>query len=471
MRTKLRNWIGPVVYLSNNWLSMTGVLLVTTSTVFWLFLLPSTWEGDSVHPYLGILSFLILPGGFFGGLALIPIGMAIERRRHGRPDVVAPLDFSNPKLRRLATLVGVTTFANLLLGSQFTYRAVTYMDSVSFCGQACHQVMQPEFAAYQNSPHSRVECVKCHIGPGASWFVRSKLSGTWQVVAVALDLYPRPIPTPVANLRPARETCESCHWPQKYGADRLRIIDKYAEDEKNTLSKTVLLMRIGGGAAGPGIHGAHLGGGIVIRYRPSDPQRQKIPWVEVSRDGRTETYLAKGETASSTSGLETRVMDCMDCHNRPTHAFEAPDRALDHAFASGALSPELPFLKKTGLEVLRKPYASGDEAIREIRRQIADYYGKSYPEIARQKAEEIRRAGERISDIYARNVFPHMRVTWGTYPNNIGHTDFPGCFRCHDGDHTGAGGKSIEQDCNACHQLLAMEEESPKILSDLGIAR
>ncbi len=468
--TSMRNWIAPVVYLSNNWLSMIGVGLVTTATVLWLFLLPATWEGDAVHPYLGILSFLILPGGFFGGLVLIPVGIVLKRRRQGLPQVLPPLDFTNPKLRRLAVFVGVTTFANILLGSQFTYRAVTYMDSVSFCGQACHQVMQPEFAAYQNSPHSRVECVKCHIGPGASWFVRSKLSGTWQVIAVSLDLYPRPIPTPVANLRPARETCESCHWPQKYGADRLRVITKHADDEKNTPSKTVLLMRIGPGAAGPGIHGAHLGGGVAIRYRAADAQRQKIPWVEVTRGGKSEIFLAKGATAESTAGLEARLMDCMDCHNRPTHTFEAPERALDQALSDGSLPP-LPFVKKTGLEILKTNFASNDEATRRIPELLAAYYAKSHPEAAKEKSGEVRRAGERVAAIYNRNVFPHMRVAWGTYPNNIGHTDFPGCFRCHDGEHTSAGGKTIGQDCNACHQLLAMDEASPKILSDLGMGQ
>src|SRR6185436_17478955 len=212
-----------------------------------------------------------------------------------------------------------------------------YMDSSSFCGLTCHTVMEPEYTAFQNSPHSRLECVHCHIGSGASWFVRSKLSGVGQVVAVTLNNYPRPIPTPVHNLRPARETCETCHWPQKYGEDRLRIFPKYAEDEANTLTKTVMLVKIGGGNHGVGIHGTHLGPGIRIRYGHTDEARQTIPWVEISdtNTGLKTTYTAPGAKPDG-SGTTLREMDCMDCHNRPSHAYQLPERAVDDALYNGA---------------------------------------------------------------------------------------------------------------------------------------
>lgn len=475
LEDKPKRWLSPLVYLSNNWLSLIGVIVVTTAAILWLFLLPTSLREEPQHPYIGILAFLMLPGFFFAGLAIIPLGIYLRARRQKRKEIpldnLPPLDLRNPELRRLLAFIGATTIANLIIGTQFTYRAVTYMDSVTFCGQTCHTVMQPEFAAYQGSPHSRVECVECHIGPGASWFVRSKLSGVGQVFAVAFNTYPRPIPTPVRNLRPARETCEECHWPQKFGADRLRVIDKFADDEANTQTKTVLLMRIGGGHGGPGIHGAHLGPGVKITYAPAGEDRQNIPWVqyENSVTGRTTVYPAADAKPEAVRNLPKRLMDCMDCHNRPTHAFELPEGAVDRAMAAGNISPSLPYVKKTSVELLRKNYASRQEAAQAIPAALESYYRQNYPANYAKSRDEILRSARAILAIYERNVFPDMKVTWGTYPNNIGHMDFPGCFRCHD-DRTSADGRKITQDCNNCHRMLAMDEPSPKILTDLGLA-
>jgi len=451
------HWLSPLIHLCNNWISLIGVVTVTTATIFWLFLLPSTLRGGTDNPYIGILSFLTLPVPFFAGLLLIPLGMLRQRKREGRASVYPPnfptLAWSNPELRKLAYFIGVTTVVNIVVASQLTYGAVNYMDSVTFCGETCHNVMQPEFTAYQNSPHARVECVKCHIGPGASWFVRSKLSGVGQVFAVTFNTYPRPIPTPITNLRPARETCEACHWPQKYGADRVQVIPKYAEDEANTKTETVLLVKIGGGNGGIGIHGTHLGPGVTIRYMPSDKERQTIPWVEYNGPAGQTVYATPGV---KTEGLPIRVMDCLDCHNRPTHTYEMPDRALDRAMDAGMISPSLPFAKKKAMEILKASYASRDEAARQIPATFAKYYQDQYPAVWAQRKSD-------------RNVFPDMKVTWGSYPNDLGHTDFPGCFRCHDGSHAAKDGRSITQDCNACHNLLAVDEASPKVLTDLGV--
>jgi nitrate/TMAO reductase-like tetraheme cytochrome c subunit len=447
---RLREWTRPVVYLSNNWISFLGVLAATSAFVFWLFLLPSSLSGGT-HPYLGILTFLILPGVFIGGLALIPIGMILRKRRTGVPPELPPLDFQNVNFRRLVVFVGAATFANVILASTFTYQAVSYMDSVGFCGLTCHKVMKPEFTAYQNSPHARVDCVQCHIGPGANWFVKSKLSGLWQVVSVTFDLYHRPIETPIPDLRPARETCEACHWPQKYGEDRVRINTHYGEDEKNSTTQSVLLMRIGK------IHRAHLDAGVQVRYR-ADPKREKIPWVEYTKNGKdAHTYVAKDAKPEVYNAMELRVMDCMDCHNRPSHSFETPEQAMDRTMASGAIPPALPFARKRGLELLKASYTSNEDADAKIRQAWAS----AYPNAAQ--------TGEAVAAIYNRNVFPEMNITWGTYPNHIGHNSFPGCFRCHDERESTTGGRTVTQDCNNCHSLLAMEEANPKILTDLGV--
>ena len=473
---QFRGWLAPVIYLSRNWVSRIGVVIVTSAAVLWLFLLPSSLRGEVQHPYIGILAYLILPGVFALGLFLIPLGIWLHtraERRAGRyPVTYNPLTLRTPELRQLALFIGLTTLVNIVIGSQVTYRAVAYMDSVSFCGRTCHQVMQPEYAAYQGSPHARVDCVACHIGPGASWFVQSKLSGMGQLFAVAFNTYPRPIPTPVRNLRPARETCEACHWPQKFGSERLRIIDKYADDEANTLTRTVLLMRISGRQGRPGIHDAHLGPGITIEYSHSDESRQSIPRVAYrnTSTGVSANYVTPDSTRGALEKMPVRQMDCMDCHNRPSHAFQLPERAVDMALADGAISPKLPFVKKSAVSALRRDYASQAEAETSIRDSIAKYYQGSQPAVWASRRAEIERASNVVAAIYGRNVFPEMRVKWGQYPNNLGHNDFPGCFRCHDGNHQADGGRVINNDCNTCHQMLALEEDAPKILTDLGLA-
>jgi hypothetical protein len=228
---KLRDWLKPVIYLASNWISLLGVVLTTTGGVMWVLLLPSMLRGHTNNAYVGILQFMILPMVFFAGLALIPLGIWWRRHHGALPAIFPPVDLANRQFRRLLLFLGVTTVANLVIGAQLTYRMVNYMESVTFCGKTCHEVMKPEYTAFQNSPHSRVECVNCHIGPGADWFVKSKISGAWQVISVTFNLYERPIPVPVKNLRPARETCEVCHWPQKFGGNRIRVIDHFSDDE------------------------------------------------------------------------------------------------------------------------------------------------------------------------------------------------------------------------------------------------
>ena len=470
--TSRRGWLSPFVYLSNNWISLAGVVIVTTTVVFWLFLLPVTLKGEATSPYIGILVFLGLPAPFFAGLIMIPLGIWLKRRREGISGIYPPdfpaLTWHNFELRKLVYFSAATTVVNLAIASQISYGAVNYMDSVTFCGQTCHTVMQPEYTAYQNSPHSRVECVKCHIGPGAGWFVKSKLSGVGQVFAVTFHTYPEPIPTPVTNLRPARETCEQCHWPQKYGEDRLKVISKYADDETNSLTKTVLLMRIGGGNDGIGIHGTHLGPGVVIRYGHSDEARQTIPWVEYEVNGKKTVY-ATPDAKPDGAGLTERTMDCMDCHNRPAHSYDLPDGAVDKSMHDGLISASLPFAKKKAVEILKVNYLSRDDAAEKIPAAFAKYYQESYPALWAQRQSEVVSSAKEVLAVYDRNIFPDMKVTWGAYPMNLGHTDFPGCFRCHDGSHAPKIGDPITQDCGACHNMLAMDESNPKVLTDLGI--
>jgi len=348
------------------------------------------------------------------------------------------------------------------------------MDTANFCGQTCHTVMAPEYSAYQSSPHAHVECVECHIGPGAGWFVRSKLSGLRQVFAVTFKTYSRPIPAPVKYLRPARETCEHCHWPQRFSGDRLVLRTNYKDDEKNTPMTTALMMKLGGhtSTGSGGIHGRHVDDGARIRYISTDERRQVIPVVYYTDDkGKTVEFVSTDIKVSKQEleKGEHRAMDCIDCHNRPTHAFELPENAVDQRMSRGLISPELPFIRKKAVELLKVNYPDRETAQKQIVEGITNYYKATYPEIYTGKRAMLEQSADNAARIYMRNIFPEMKVNWGVHPNNLGHNDFPGCFRCHDGSHTSADGQTISNDCNACHNLLAVQEENPKILTNLGL--
>jgi nitrate/TMAO reductase-like tetraheme cytochrome c subunit len=450
---------------------MVGTALVTTAAISWLFVLPLHMRGHFDNPYVGIIVFLILPVIFFTGLALIPLGIYLSRRNIqkglGEPDFDR-----KAALQRLAWFFGVTTGLNVLIGTQVTYRAVKHMETPQFCGGTCHS-MSPELAAFQNSPHSSLECVECHVAPGASGWVASKASGTRQLIETVFDTYQRPIPPALASnhLVPARETCENCHWPQKVAGVKLHIVSKYAEDESSTRTQTVLLMMVGGNKIS-GIHGAHLGAGVHIRFAAADAARQTIPWIEYrnTTTGDVQTFVTSDSTPDSIKALPTHEMECVDCHNRPTHAFDLPQRAMDKALAHGELAVTLPYIKKEGVELLKADYRTRKEAADKLPGALVSFYQQRYPDLYAQRTQDITEAGQAVLAIYNRNIFPDLKVTWGTYPNNLGHEDFPGCFRCHDGSHTATGGRTIAQDCNTCHEPLAMDEATPEILKTLGIA-
>ena len=465
--------------LGQNRVSQAGVVVTTATGISMVFLwIIEILQGGHQHPYAGIILFLILPAVFVAGLLLIPVGFILQRRtdrKAGRQNEQPPaIDLASPKFRRVVTFVAIATLANATLVGFASYKGLEVMDSVGFCGETCHTVMAPELAAYRGSPHSRIGCVECHIGAGASWFVQSKLSGTRQVVAVAFKTYSMPIPSPVRHLRPARETCEQCHWPQRFTGDRVIIKRKYAEDEKNTQQTTVLVMHIGGSNAqgGVGIHGRHLDAGSRISYSALDERRQQIANVTYRDDAGKTVDFASTEIKATPEALakgETRAMDCIDCHNRPTHAFELPHRGLDREITAGAISRDLPFVKKQALELLKVKYKSQEEAKKAIADGLTAYYMSHYPDLAKAKKSEIEKAVQAVQAVYLRNVFPDMKLDWGYHPNNLGHEDFPGCFRCHGGNHESKDGRSISADCEACHQVLAMDEENPAILAQLGL--
>jgi hypothetical protein len=476
----VRRFLRPVWYLGNNRVSQVGVMLTTASVITLGTFFTTSFFGVSLSPYIGVLAVLVLPAVFVFGLLLIPIGIWIRHRRERRagtlPVQYPPLDLKRPEIREALWFVVVMSGFNVALFLTLTYRAVHYMESVSFCGQTCHTVMQPEFTSHEGASHARVPCVDCHIGPGAPWFVRSKLSGSYQVLAVALDLYPRPIPVPIENLRPSRDTCEQCHWPERFVGDKLVVKTHFGDEETAAETKTVLLMHIGGvdqlTGRPIGNHGAHVQPGAEIRYWPRDASRQEIPYVRYrAPDGGVVEYVvtAKGKPAPARPNpKELRSMDCIDCHNRPTHRFQAAGAAVDESLAAGVLDRSLPFIKKVAVGALEATYGSHEEAATGIRGRLVDFYRGHYGAGFPEHRAKVDAAAAALAEIYARNVFPAMHVSWGTYADNLGHQDFPGCLRCHDGEHTSADGRSIASDCETCHALLALDDPDPEILRKIA---
>jgi len=444
-------------------ISVTGMVLTTMSAVLFLIVFFADLFGLHTNPYIGIVFFLVLPGIFLFGLVLIPFGAWLERRRRraGRApsEIHWPrIDLNDSTQRRAAVGIFTLSLANVIIVSLAAYRGIEYMDSVPFCGQVCHGVMKPEFVAYQDGPHSRVTCVQCHIGAGASWFARSKISGTRQVLAVSFKTYSRPIPSPVEDLRPARDTCEQCHWPEKFHGDVVRDVYEYADDEKNSETRTTLKVHVGGGSErlgiATGIHW-HMNVANEVEYIATDDKRQVIPYVRLKdRFGNVREYVAEGTTAEQLAKGERRRMDCMDCHNRPSHPMAASaERALDRAISIGEIPRTLPFVRREAVKVLKASYPTEAAATEAISRSLRDFYRGGHADIYMSKRQDVEKAVLTAQRIFSRNVFPEMNVQFGTYPNNIGHMDFPGCFRCHDDNHKSSDGKKIGQDCDTCHAI------------------
>jgi hypothetical protein len=449
--------------LTRNPLSIAGMVLTTLGAVFFLLGILLDLFGIHTNPYIGIVFFVLLPGLFLLGLALVPIGTMMERRRRQRqPELRARqwprIDFNDSRHRRVFLFVLLATIVNILIISLAAFRGVEYMDSVSFCGQVCHEVMEPQFVAYQGSPHARVKCVECHIGPGVPWFVRSKFSGIRQLFGVMFDHHARPIPSPVENLRPARDTCEQCHWPEKFHGEKVRVFREYAGDKENTETVTTLRIHVGGGneklGVATGIHW-HMNLANEIDYIATDEKRQTIPYVRLKdRSGNIREYILEGARPEAFAGAGRRRMDCLDCHNRPSHRFAAsPAAAVNEAIATGGIDRRLPFIKREVESALKGEYRSQPEATAAIGEKLRNFY-RTQPPAFENGPEQLERAIAVSQDIFRRSIFPSMRVTWGTYPNHIGHTDSPGCFRCHDDKHKSTDGKVIRQDCDLCHEML-----------------
>ena len=440
---------------TRNPISLIGAAITTAMAVLFLVLLALEMGGQLRNPYLGLLLFVAVPAVFVFGLILIPIGVWRQRRRiaAGRASADWPvIDMRLPRTRSVVFAVAVLTLVNILIVSLAAYGTVHHMESAEFCGTTCHTTMEPEWKAYQVSAHAKVACVACHVGPGAEALVESKIAGTRQLWQLFTNNVPTPVPAPVHSMRPARDTCQTCHWDEKAHGDKVRSVREFADDETSSETVTTLQLHIGGGraafGAGSGIHW-HMNIDNRVEFIATDPQRQTIPWVRFTdRSGNVKEYAVDGVTPEQLAQGERRTMDCIDCHNRPAHTFEpTPERAVDNAIAAGQLPRSLPFARREAVAAVKDAYASRDDARRGIDARLRKAFAShaSAPDLPRMIAG--------AQEIYERNVFPAMKVGWGTYPNNIGHVFFNGCFRCHDDNHKSKDGSVIKQDCESCHAM------------------
>ncbi|MEJ2091819.1 MAG: NapC/NirT family cytochrome c [Syntrophobacterales bacterium] len=452
--------------LVGNWVGLFGLILAACSLFAALFLIIIDFLHGFRTPYMGILIYLIVPSFAWFGLIIAGVGTWLELRRRKKPAAAeVPVEVSDRRRRRNLVVALAFTVIFLMLSSIGSYRAFEVTESPGFCGALCHPVMKPEYTTYKISPHARVRCTECHIGPGASWFVRSKISGLYQVYATITDIYPRPIPVPVKNLRPARETCEQCHWPaQFFGWVELNR-RFYLPDEQNTPWTIRLLVHVGGAnvTKGPlgGIHW-HMIVDNHMEYIATDESRQTIPWVRLTNreTGASTVYQSKNNplTPQQLKTLPVRVLDCVDCHNRPTHIFDSPYRALDLSLWLGHIDPSIPFVKTKAAEALMKAAGAGSQA-RGIE-LVAQKLSKEYSDY--QDQSKIKQAISQTQRIFGENFFPEMKTDWRVRPDNIGHYIWPGCFRCHDGSHVDQAGRAISNECTACH-IITGQGSKPKL--------
>ncbi len=444
-------------------LGLMGVTITTISATLLLIGVVIDLLGFFDNPYAGFFTYLILPAGMIIGLLLIPLAAYMRRRKwykHGISRDHLQLNLSDHRHRRWAILFIILTVVNVVILGIVGYEGYHFTESPYFCGKVCHSVMEPEYTAYKNSPHAKVGCAGCHIGPGASWYVRSKISGLRQVVAVATDSYHKPIPAPVEELRPAQHTCEECHWPEKFHGKRIKTFTSFSNNDQKNPTTTEIALHIGGHnpvtEAFEGIHW-HVSDNVEVSYLPANEKRTEIARVRVkSPDGSETEYVNSAVEIEEGEHHEWRVMDCIDCHNRPTHIFKMPEERVDFGLESKKINADIPGIREDSLKAIKRDYESQEEAKKLLVDYLMELQEARHPEVAQKYEEEIRRAGEYLLEAYLNNVWPRMDLDWGTYKSHLGHQyadEGYGCFRCHNWEFANEEGEIISQDCMLCHDM------------------
>jgi len=449
-----------------NFISFLGTIIALIAWLAIIFLVIMDKIINAGNVYTELFTYLVVPGFLVFGLILISYGMYRKRRRNKKgiktsDTKVLIINFSDRKTRNAILIFSFITTIFLLSTVIGSYQGFHYTESVEFCGKLCHKVMNPEYVAYQNSPHANVKCAECHVGEGVDWYVKSKMSGLRQVYKYMTNTYPRPIATPIENLRPARETCEKCHWPQKFYGNKLHHEKYFLADSTNTEWDIILNMKIGPSnesqGLSQGIHW-HINPDIKMEYKANE-KRDTIYWVKVRnlKTGKVTVFNNDDyrKSISDLNNVESRTMDCMDCHNRPSHEYRSPSYYVNKYLAYSSTSARIPWIKKAAMEALKVIYTTDDSASAGIKENMLSFYKDTYPSLYKQYGSKINIAITDITKKYSQNAFPEMKVTYSVYPRHIGHLESNGCFRCHDGRHKSSDGKVISKSCNLCHTIIA----------------
>jgi hypothetical protein len=440
--------------LARHPLAIAGALITTVAAIAFVVLALGMVAGLFNNPYAGLVIFVAIPAVFVAGLLLIPAGMWLQRRRL-RVDASAGewpvVDLRRADVRRTALVLAALTVANVIILLLAGYGGLHWMESPSFCGQVCHTPMEPQYVAWQGGSHARIACATCHIGAGAAGAVHAKLAGVRQLAHVVAGSYPRPIPSGV-ELEDQAQTCVRCHQPGHLDADRIRVIRSYADDEMNSETATVLRMHVS--KTSPDARSSHWHADPAVRLEyVADASRQTILYVKATdRNGQVREFRAADATDEAVSEGPRRTMSCVDCHNTVGHPI-APtvEQAVDRAIATGRVSRALPFIRREGVRLLNESPADRQAAVDAIARGLQRFYGSSGHPV---DGGELSRSITALQDVYRGNVFPAMKVTWGTYPSHKGHITSRGCFRCHDGSLAAKDGTTVGADCEYCHTQL-----------------
>nr|MBN2276598.1 NapC/NirT family cytochrome c [candidate division Zixibacteria bacterium] len=456
--------------LTVNWCGRAGVILTTSAFIIFILLEAARMVGLLTNAYVGLITYLLFPALFIIGLLLIPVGWRIYRKKTGRRTRELLSERFDPEANQAGMAgsgvfrtIAILTLINILFMGGASVQMLHFMDRPNFCGTACHSVMNPEWVTYQDSPHARVRCVECHVGEGIGAAIDAKLNGVWQMISVTFNLYERPIPTPVHNLRPARETCEKCHWPDKFYGNRLKTIFKYDHDENSTPCYTTLALKVDAGLKNKkaGIHW-HTSETNEVHYASVDDKRKDMIWVGVLRpDGSYHRYFNDNLKDAPVSYGNIRTLDCVDCHNRATHIYEDPEKALDDRMRLGLFNVSWPYFKREALTAITRNYATQKAALRGIADHLEGFYSRAYPQKYGSGRVSLDTNIIVLREIYRRNIHERMNIKWGSYANNIGHRGNGGCFRCHNDELRDDSGRTISFDCALCHSVLANNESNP----------
>ncbi len=449
-----------------NYTTYLGTIIASIAWITLIFFVILIYFFGINNVYFDLYTFIATPAFLVLGLLLIPLGMWRKNKKLKKGIQVSDekllvLNLRDSKTRNALIIFSTISIFFVISTIVGSYKAFHYTESVEFCGKLCHKVMTPEYVAYQNSPHARVTCAECHVGEGADFYVKSKMSGLRQVYKYMMHTWPTPIVTPIENLRPARETCEKCHWPQKFYTNSLRAEKYFLADSANTEWNVLLNMKVGANHAALGLTSGihwHINPNFEIDYK-ANKKRDTIFWVRIidKKTGKQTIFTDPTLSAQQKNSTHTeeRIMDCMDCHNRPSHEYRSPSHYLNDLIAGKEEIAAIPWFKSAAMDALILPYTTTDSAVSGIKNKIVKFYKDKKPAIYKKHSQAIMAAITDVIGAFSKNAFPEMKVTYSVYPRHIGHLESSGCFRCHNDRFKSPQGKVISNDCDLCHTIVA----------------